>query len=135
MALACPDLIRDLNTVKFSTNPYNVSSLTQAAGLGCLMDEDYTWKNIALIKQSRETLTDGLRACGFTVIPSSSNFVFAKHPALSGEQVYTALRERGVLVRHFSLERIKDYNRITVGTADEVAAVLAAVRDITEVYA
>ena len=132
MAIGDASLIADLNTIKFSTNPYNVSALTQAAGLGCLMDEDYTWKNIAQIKRCREILTEGLRENGFTVIPSSSNFVFAKHDSLSGEAVYTALRERGILVRHFGLERIKDYNRITVGTADEVAAVIAATKEITE---
>lgn len=135
MAIACPALIRDLNTIKFSTNPYNVSALTQSAGLGCLMDEDYTRANIAEIVRCRAILTEGLRQSGFTVIDSASNFVFMKHPTLSGEFVYTALRERGVLVRHFTLERIRDYNRITVGTADQVAAVLSAVKEITEEHA
>ena len=132
MAIACPELIRDLNTIKFSTNPYNVNAMTQAAGLGCLMDEEYTRGNIAEIVFCRSMLSEGLRALGFTVIPSSANFVFAKHRSLSGEHIYTALRERGILVRHFSLERIKDYNRITVGTDDEIAEVLVALEDITE---
>lgn len=132
MAIGNHSLMADLNTIKFSTNPYNVSALTQAAGLGCLMDEAYTRKNISEIIRCRRILTDGLRANGFTVIPSATNFVFAKHESLSGEYIYTALRERGILVRHFTLERIKDYNRITVGTADEVAAVIAAVKNITE---
>ena len=132
MAIACPELIRDLNTIKFSTNPYNVNTVTQAAGLGCLMDEEYTRKNIAELIRCRAVLSDGLRELGFTVIPSSTNFVFAKHSELSGEYIYTALRECGILVRHFTLDRIKDYNRITVGTEDEVAAVLDALKDITE---
>ena len=132
MAIACPALISDLNTIKFSTNPYNVNSLTQAAGLGCLMDEEYTRKNIAEIKKNRGILTAGLTELGFNVLPSSSNFVFAEHPSLSGEYIYSALRERGILVRHFSLERIKDYNRITIGNGKDTAAVLAALKDITE---
>lgn len=132
MAIACPALIRDLNTIKFSTNPYNVNGLTQAAGLGCLTDEEYTRANIAEIVRCRSVLTEGLRVNGFTVIDSAANFVFAKHPCLTGEYVYSALRERGILVRYFTLERIKDYNRITVGTADEVAAVLTAIKEITE---
>ena len=132
MAIACPELIRDLNTIKFSTNPYNVSALTQAAGLGCLMDEAYTWENIRRIIACREELSDGLRRFGFEVIPSSTNFVFARHMKLSGEYIYSALRERGVLVRHFALDRIKDYNRITVGTAEATEAVLAAIEEITE---
>lgn len=132
MAIACPALIADLNTIKFSTNPYNVSALTQAAGLGCLMDEAYTRKNIAAIIRCREALSEGLRENGFTVIPSATNFVFAKHASIPGGDVYSALRERGILVRHFALDRIKDYNRITVGTDEEVAAVLKAIREITE---
>ena len=132
MAIASPALIRDLNTIKFSTNPYNVSALTQAAGLGCLMDEAYTKANVAEIVRCRGALSEGLEERGFTVIPSATNFVFAKHDTLSGEYVYTALRERGILVRHFTAERIKDYNRITVGTAAEIAAVLTAIKEITE---
>ena len=132
MAMACPELIRDLNTVKFSTNPYNVNALTQAAGLGCLIDEDYTRANIAAIVSSREVLSKGLSELGFEVIPSSSNFVFAAHPKLSGEYIYSALRERGILVRHFSKERITRFNRITVGAMEQTRAVLDALRDITE---
>ena len=132
MAIACPELIRDLNTIKFSTNPYNVNSVTQAAGLGCLSDEEYTRRNIEEIKRCRSVLSEGLKELGFEVIPSSTNFVFARHIKLSGEYVYAALRERGILVRHFGLERIKDFNRITVGTADEVSAVLSALEKITE---
>lgn len=132
MVIACPELIRDINTIKFSTNPYNVSSLTQAAGLGCLTDEDYTRRNIDEIKKNRRMLSDGLSEMGFFVVPSSSNFVFTRHPEYSGEFIYTALRERGILVRHFALERIKNYNRITVGTEEQVAAVLKVLKDILE---
>lgn len=135
MAIGSPALIADLNTIKFSTNPYNVSALTQAAGLGCLMDEDYTQRNIRAVIRCREQLTVGLRGLDFTVLDSQTNFVFAKHPTISGEQVCAALRERGILVRHFGLERIRDYNRITVGTPEATAAVLDAMKEITEVYA
>ena len=132
MALACPELIRDLNTIKFSTNPYNVNALTQAAGLGCLMDEEYTWANVEKIKSSRKELSEGLSAMGFDVVPSSTNFVFAAHPALSAELIDKELRKKGVLVRRFTLERIKNYNRVTVGTAEQVGAMLAAVKEILE---
>ena len=135
MAIACPALIRDLNTIKYSTNPYNVNMLTQAAGLGCLLDEDYTRANIREIIRCRGVLTEGLRKLGFEVIDSATNFVFAGHPSISGADVYSALRERGVLVRHFTAERIKDYNRITVGTAQQIDAVLDALTQITEEYA
>jgi histidinol-phosphate aminotransferase len=132
MAIGNTALINDLNTIKFSTNPYNVNAMTQAAGLGCLMDEDYTRWNIEAIKESRAVLSEGLKDLGFEVIPSAANFIFVKHPELSGDFIYTALREKGILVRHFTLERIKNYNRITVGTAEQVAAVLKAAQEITE---
>jgi histidinol-phosphate aminotransferase len=132
MAIGNTSLINDLNTIKFSTNPYNVSALTQAAGLGCLIDEAYTRRNIDAIKENRAVLSQGLEKIGFKVIPSSANFIFVRHPKLTGELIYAALREKGILVRHFTLERIKDYNRITVGTAEQVAAVLRAAQEITE---
>ncbi len=62
--------------------------------------------------------------------PSSANFLFVKHPALSGEEVYRKMRERGILIRHFSVERIKDYNRISIGTDAQMEALVAAARDI-----
>ena len=132
MALACPELISDLNTIKFSTNPYNVSSLTQAAGLGCLMDEEYTWDNVRRIKSCRSMLSESLIEMGFNVIPSDTNFVFAAHPNLSGELINSELRQRSVLVRRFTLERIKDYNRITVGTKEQLNILLDALKDILE---
>lgn len=130
MAIACADLIRDLNTVKFSTNPYNVNSLTQAAGLGALTDDAYFKQNCAEIMQNRSYLLDELNSLGFITTDSSANFVFAKHPAFDGEALYLQLKERGVLIRHFTLERIRDFNRITVGTREQLDILLDNIRDI-----
>ena len=130
--IACPALIRDLNTVKYSTNPYNVNRMTMAAGIGALEDEEVFRQNCAAIVRGRETLTAGLEALGFTVCPSSANFVFARHPAVPGKTVYEKLREKGVLVRHFNAPRLTEYNRITVGDETQVQAVLAAMKQITE---
>ena len=129
---ACEELIADLNTIKYSTNPYNVNSMTMAAGLGALEDEDYTRKNCQTVAENRVFLTDELRKLGFTVTDSKANFVFAAHPALSGEAVYTALRERGILVRHFNAPKISDYNRITIGTRADMETLVAALREIME---
>lgn len=130
MALACPSLIRDLNTVKFSTNPYNVNTLTQAAGLGALEDEIYFCDTCSWIINDRVYLTGELEKLGFTVLPSMANFVFAKHPAIDGGELYRQLKERGVLIRHFTIERIRDYNRITVGTRAQIAVLLDNIKDI-----
>ena len=124
------DLIRDLDAVRFSTNPYNVNRMTMAAGIGALRDEAYTQKNIRTIVENREYLTGELRALGFDLPDSKTNFVFARHPAVGGEKLYLALKERGILVRHFTSPRIREYNRITVGSRDELAALLAALRSI-----
>ena len=132
MAIGDASLIRDLNTVKFSTNPYNVNTLTQAAGLGALEDIDYFTANCAEIQKNRVYLTEELQKLDFITTDSSTNFVFAKHPAVDGEKLYLALKQRGVLIRHFTLERIKDYNRITVGTREQLDILLNNIRSILE---
>lgn len=130
MAIANADLIRDLNTVKYSTNPYNVNSITQAAGLGALIDADFFEKNCSEIEENREFLKKSLQKLGFFTTKSAANFVFVRHPELSGEELYLKLKERGVLIRHFNLARIRDYNRITVGAHKELEILLGHIREI-----
>ena len=114
--VGCRELIRDLNTVKYSTNPYNINMMTMAAGLGMLEDEHVTKTRCAEIRETREYVTRELRRLGFELADSDTNFVFARHNAIGGEKLYKKLRENGILVRHFTTERIKEYNRITIGT-------------------
>ena len=71
-----------------------------------------------------------LRELGFEVLPSSANFVFARHGKAKGAELAQALRDRAVLIRHFSAPRINDYLRITVGTAEQTGKLIAALRDI-----
>ncbi|MBR1660531.1 MAG: histidinol-phosphate transaminase [Oscillospiraceae bacterium] len=128
-----PELIRDLNTIKYSTNPYNVNSLTAAVGLGTLLDPEYTRQNCLTIIENRRRLTEALRERGFEVPDSAANFVFARSPRMGGGALYAALKERGVLVRHFDRPaRIADYNRITVGTWEQLETLLRAVDEIME---
>ena len=123
--VACKELINDLNTVKYSTNPYNINSLTMSAALGTLSDPDYTAKNCMTIQENRRYTVEGLEKLGFRVLPSTANFVFAMHPEYDGEMIYSTLKKRGVLVRHFSKERIKQYNRITIGTKEQMDVLLS----------
>lgn len=132
IGFACPALIADLKRVKYSTNPYNVNSMTAAAGVGALLDREYFENNVATICRNRAGLTASLEALDFEVLPSSANFVFAKSADISGETLYELLKEKGVLVRHFDKERICDYVRITVGTAEDTRALLAAIDAIKE---
>lgn len=132
MAIGNSSLIRDLNTIKYSTNPYNINSMTQAAGIGTLLDDAYCRRNCETIAENRAYLTERLEKLGFVHTPSVSNFVFAKHPDLDGEKLYLELKKRGVLIRHFTKSRIRDYNRITVGTREQLDILLDKIKEIME---
>ncbi len=127
---ACPELIADLRMMKYSTNPYNVNSMTMAAGIGALSDPEYTENNCRIIEETRAYTAEKLREMGFEVCPSKTNFLFARNEKISGESLYLELKARGILIRHFSLERIKDYNRITIGTKEQMDAFLKATENI-----
>ena len=132
MAIGSASLIRDLNTIKYSTNPYNINTMTQAAGVGTILDDAYSRRNCAEIADNRAYLTAELEKLGFTHTPSTANFVFAKHPSYDGERLYLELKKRGVLIRHFTKERIRDYNRITVGTKEQLDVLLKNIKEILE---
>ncbi|MBE7005164.1 MAG: histidinol-phosphate transaminase [Ruminococcaceae bacterium] len=127
-----PELIRDLNTIRYSTNPYNVNSMTMAAGIGVLSDEEYTRANCRAIEENRAFTVDAMRRMGFAIPDSLANFIFACHATVDGETIYRELKARGVLVRHFSKPAICDYNRITIGTREQMQALLDTLRDILE---
>ena len=124
------ELIRDLNTIKYSTNPYNVNRMTMAAGAAALRDNEYYIENCERIKENREYTREALTSLGFMVLPSSANFLFVESDRIDGEELYLALKSRGILVRHFKKERIKNFNRITIGTKEEMQAFVKAVADI-----
>ena len=129
---ACPALIQDLETLRYSTNPYNVNRLTMAAGLGQLADEEETRRNCRTIVENREYVTAKLTEMGFSVLPSQANFVFAATPAVSGKELYLRLKDKGILVRHFDTERLTAYNRITVGSREQMDTLLTAIKEILE---
>lgn len=130
--IANENIIRDLNTVKYSTNPYNVNRMTMAAGVGAILDKEYFENNCKKIAKVRDYTSEKLKQLGFTVTESKANFLFAKSDCIDGATLYLKLREKGFLVRHFDKERLKDYNRITVGTKEQMDALLSAVREIKE---
>ena len=130
--VASKEIIQDLNTIKYSTNPYNINRMTMAAGIGALDDEEYTKENCSIICENREYTMTKLKEMGFVMTPSTANFIFAKHPSVLGIDIYTKLREKGILVRHFTGERICEYNRITVGTKEQMDKLLTAVSEILE---
>ncbi len=131
-AFGAAELIADLEKLKYSTNPYNLNSLTQAVGLAAVYDDAYYTENCRRIIENREYAQNELKKLGFSVTDSFANFIFAKTDKMSGEELYLRLRDSGILVRHFSAPEIRDYNRITVGTLDDMKAVVAAVKKILE---
>ena len=132
MGFANPSIINDLNRIRYSTNPYNVNRMTMAAGVGALEDREYFENNCKTIIKNREYISEALKNLGFELTPSKANFVFAKSNRISGEDLYKKLKDRGILVRHFTKERIKEYNRITVGSEQEMIALATAIKEILE---
>lgn len=131
-AIADEELIADLERIKYSTNPYNINRLTMAAGVAAVKDNDYYMENCQKIIENRDYTTRELEALGFYVIPSKANFIFAKSDKIGGEELYLKLKDNGILVRHFTKEAIKDFNRITIGSIHEMEAFIKATKQILE---
>ena len=123
-------LIRDLNTIKYSTNPYNVNRMTMAAGLAALEEDSYYMENCCRIVRTREKTATRLKELGFCLTESQTNFLFTSFPGLRGEEYSGKLRKRGVLVRHFGLPRIREFVRVTVGTPEQMERFLSATEEI-----
>ena len=132
-AIGNEKLIADLNTIRYSVNPYNVNRMTEFAGVAALEENSYYMENARTIMENREWTTKELESLGFTVLPSKANFVFAKSDRIDGEKLYLELKKRGVLVRHFTKERIAQFNRITIGTKAQMEVLLKTVKEILEV--
>ena len=129
-AFANEEIIKDLEKIKYSTNPYNINSLTQLMGVKALEEQEYYDKNCKIIAENREFTVSELEKIGFSVIPSKANFIFAKHNTISGERIYLKLKDKGVLIRHFTAERIKNHNRITIGTKEQMEILIEKLVEI-----
>ena len=123
-ALGAPELIVDLNRVKYSFNPYNVNRLSLLAGAAAMEDEDYFQTCCRAIRETRAWTAAELERRGFTVLPSSANFLFAKSDRFPGGELYRKLKENGILVRWFGKERIRDFCRITIGSREQMEALV-----------
>ena len=124
------EIINDLETIKYSTNPYNINRLTQLIGEKAIESGEYYAENCRKIIENREYTENELKALGFEILPSKANFVFAKHPRYDGEKLYLKLKEKGILVRHFTKERICQYNRITIGSKEQMTALADTLKTI-----
>ncbi|MBR3949798.1 MAG: histidinol-phosphate transaminase [Oscillospiraceae bacterium] len=129
-AFASPAIIADLEKIKYSTNPYNINRLTLLLGEKTVEAEDYYQEKCRQIMQTRAWTARQLEELGFQVLPSQTNFLFAKTEAMDGGALYNALKARGILVRHFSNPRISQYNRITIGTKAQMETFINTVKEV-----
>lgn len=129
-AIGAAGLIEDLEKIKYSTNPYNINRLTMKLGEVTVDAESYYQEKCAQIIAARQWTAGQLEALGFTVLPSSANFLFARSGRIGGEALYLELKKRGILVRHFSKPRIRDFNRITIGTGEQMAQFVQTIQTI-----
>ena len=129
-AVGHPDLIAGLERVKNSFNSYPLDRLAIVGAVAALEDTAHFEQTRQAVIATREKLIGELAARGFDVLPSAANFIFARHPQRDAAQLAQALREQGIIVRHFKLPRIDQFLRITVGTDAECKALTEALRDI-----
>ena len=129
-AFGSEKIIRYLKDVKYSINSYTMNSQTIAAGTAAFKDTAYFKDICGRIIRTRERLAKELQALGFVFPESSANFIFARHPSHSGQELFDALKERRIYVRHWNTPRIEDYLRITVGTEEETDRLLTALKEI-----
>ena len=132
-AVGNEELIRDLKTMQFSTNPYNVDALAQAAGAASLAKDEVNRRNMAAVRETRERTRERLEALGFETTDSRANFLFVRHPAFPGSALRDRLRERGILIRWFDQDRIRDWSRISIGSGEEMDVLIRTITELTEV--
>ena len=123
-------LIDALVRVKDSFNSYPLDRLATAGAVAALEDEAWFNSTRDKIVDTREGLHLQLEDLGFEVLPSQTNFVFARHPQRDAAELAALLRERAVLVRHFKQPRIAQYLRISIGTREQCSALVQALQAI-----
>ncbi|SDF35531.1 histidinol-phosphate transaminase [Phytopseudomonas seleniipraecipitans] len=126
LAVGHVDLIEALERIKNSFNSYPLDRIAIAGAAAAFEDRAYFEQSCAAVIDSREQVTAGLQALGFEVLPSAANFIFARHPQHDAAGIAAALREQGVIVRHFKQARIAQFLRISIGSPEQNQALLDA---------
>lgn len=129
-AIGPVNLIEDLEKLKYSTNPYNINRLTATLGEATVDAEEYYQEKCKEIIRVREYTAKKLRELGFEVLSSSANFLFARNHSIDGTKLYEELKKRHILVRHFTNPKISQFNRITIGTQEQMDILLKATEEI-----
>ena len=129
-AVGHPALIEGLERVKNSFNSYPLGRLAQVGAIAAIEDQAHLEQSSAKVMRTRSKLVDDLNVLGFETLPSTANFIFTRHPKHAGAKLYQALRDRGIIVRHFKLPRIEEFLRITIGTNEQSGELVAALKEI-----
>lgn len=129
-AFGSPAVIADLEKIKYSTNPYNINRLTLLLGEKTVDAESYYQEKCREIEATRAWTTAQLEELGFTVLPSKANFIFVKTDKMDGGELYKKLKEKGILVRHFTNPRICQFNRVTIGTKQQMQTLIDTVKEV-----
>ena len=123
-AFGHPALIQAMNDVKYSYNSYTMDYLTLVTGVAALEDEAYFKENCDKIIATRQRTMERLRQLGFSFPDSKTNFLFATHKTVPAKELFEALRKEKIFVRYFDKPRIDNYLRITIGTDEEMDALI-----------
>lgn len=129
-AIGHPSLIEGLERVKNSFNSYPLGRLAQAGAVAAIEDQAHLEASSQKVIQTREKLVSQLKALGFETLPSTANFIFTRHPQHTGAKIYQALRDRGIIVRHFKSPRVEEFLRITIGTDEQSNELVTALQEI-----
>ena len=119
-AISNPDLIRCLNDVKYSFNSYTMNQTALACGVEAVEDKAYFEEGVRKIVETREWAKEELLKLGFVFPDAKANFIFARHPKVDANELFQALKENNIFVRHWNAPRIDQYLRITIGTREEM---------------
>ncbi len=128
--VANPELVNIVTTVKNSVNHFPIDAVAQVSGAAACRDVAYYAETSRKVAQTRDEFYNFLREKGFYVLKSQTNFLFARHPAISGDELYQKIKQQGLLIRHFATKGIEDFVRITIGTPEQMAELKKAFEEV-----
>lgn len=129
-AFGCPKLIKYMNDVKYSVNSYTINRPAIELGIAALSDDEYFEETVGKLVSTREWTKSELAKRGFKFTDSKTNFVFASPSKVSAKELFTELKKRNIFVRFWDKDRIRDYLRISIGTDEEMQALMQAIDEI-----
>ena len=128
--VANPELVNIVTTVKNSVNHFPIDAVAQVSGTAACRDVAYYAETSRKVSQTRDEFYNFLREKGFYVLKSQTNFLFAKHPSMGGDELYQKIKQQGLLIRHFATKGIEDFVRISIGTAEQMDMLRKAIEKV-----